>query len=83
MNSDTFETLPEATRFDVQRWPFHDTPVGTVEPDITVPPEAVVNLPFVSEAEIFREHNLRPAGTPQNGKTIAALSTHRLQRGQL
>ncbi len=78
MKPDTIETLLEATVFDVQRWTFHDTPVGTIEREIVVHPGAVVILPFVSEAEIVMVHNLRhavgrellelPAGTLEDGE---------------
>ncbi len=72
------ETLLEAAVFDVQRWTFHNTPVGTIEREIVVHPGAVVILAFVSDAEIVMVHNLRhavgrellelPAGTLEDGE---------------
>ncbi len=61
MKPDTTETLLQATKFKVQRWVFHDTPVGTIDHEIVVHPGAVVVLPFLDDTDIIMIHNVRPA----------------------
>ncbi len=89
MKPDTIETLLEATTFKVQRWTFHDTPVGRVNREVVVHPGAVLILPFLSDTEIIMVHNVRhavgrellelPAGTLEDGEPPMACARRELE----
>lgn len=89
MKPDHIETLLQASKFQIQRWTFEHTPVGTIDREIVVHPGAVLILPFLSDTKIVMVHNVRhavggallelPAGTLEDGEEPAHCALRELE----
>jgi len=83
------ETLLQATKFEVQRWTFEDTPRGRVVREIVVHPGAVLIVPLLSDTRIVMIRQVRhavgcellelPAGTLEDGEEPTACALRELE----